>query len=166
MGTFAVTLISPIKGFPGYRVSDSGIVWSRHRRLKLSSDKDGYLYVGLHKDKKTYIKKVHRLVLEAFVGPCPTGMEARHFPDGDRTNNQLSNLSWCTHKRNCKDRSIHGTEINGERNGNAKLTIKKANRIRRLYKTGDYTQLGLAKAFSLNKNTIFLIVNNRRWRAA
>jgi hypothetical protein len=51
----------------------------------------------------------HALVLMTFVGPCPPGMEARHFPDRKGTNNALSNLSWGTKLQNANDRRIHNT---------------------------------------------------------
>lgn len=56
-------------------------------------------------------KYIHRLVLEAFVAPCPDGMEACHN-DGDRTNNHISNLRWDTRLGNCQDIIAHGTHAN------------------------------------------------------
>lgn len=54
------------------------------------------LYYGKRRRKKMY---VHRLVLEAFTGPCPKGMECLHADD-DPTNNHLTNLRWGTHSDN------------------------------------------------------------------
>src|SRR5688572_6260712 len=51
---------------------------------------------------------IHHLVLEAFVGPCPEGMECRHV-DGSPPNNRLDNLSWGTHVENEADKRRHGT---------------------------------------------------------
>jgi hypothetical protein len=51
---------------------------------------------------------VHRLVLQAFIGPCPEGYEACH-EDGDPFNNRLSNLRWDTHVENIKDSIRHKT---------------------------------------------------------
>ena len=50
----------------------------------------------------------HRLVLSAFVGPLPAGLETRHL-DGDPTNNALSNLRYGTKSENCRDRVDHGS---------------------------------------------------------
>ena len=52
---------------------------------------------------------VQWLVLEAFVGPCPDGMECRHFPDRDPTNNRLDNVRWGTAQENSDDKKVHGT---------------------------------------------------------
>lgn len=53
------------------------------------------------------MKLVHRLVLEAFVGPCPSGCEGCHY-DGNPANNIVSNLRWDTTKNNCLDKRRHG----------------------------------------------------------
>jgi hypothetical protein len=52
---------------------------------------------------------VHRLVLEAFVGPCPIGMQCRHFPDPNPANCNLKNLQWGTPMENTEDKRVHGT---------------------------------------------------------
>lgn len=52
-------------------------------------------------------KKVHRLVLESFVGPCPQEMEALHR-DGNKINCRLDNLHWGSRSQNCVDRVRHG----------------------------------------------------------
>lgn len=68
----------------------------------------GYLNACLRRDgnKKTF--KVHRLVLEAFVGPCPEGMECRHL-NGNPADNRLANLVWGSKSQNELDKVHHGT---------------------------------------------------------
>lgn len=92
---------------PGYEVSDHGRVRNARtgRILRPSNYKlDGYLRI------ETSHRRVllHRLVLEAFVGPCPPGCEARHVHDPDRGNCRLSNLAWGTKKENADDRWRQG----------------------------------------------------------
>lgn len=104
----------PIKNFHGCEVSNLGRVRSnrsshkgyfRHLRiLKGTISKNGYHYVNLDGIPKT----IHCFVLEAFVGPCPEGMEACHW-DGIRSNNRLPNLRWDTPKANHEDSVRHGT---------------------------------------------------------
>lgn len=53
------------------------------------------------------MRRVHRVVLEAFVGPCPAGMEACHN-DGDKTNNRSVNLRWDNKTSNSYDTVRHG----------------------------------------------------------
>lgn len=75
--------------------------------IKLKNHKDGYLVVTLHKEGKRKNRMVHQVVLEAFVGPRPEGMETRHL-DGDPKNNHVSNLAWGTPKENSADIDRHG----------------------------------------------------------
>lgn len=121
-----------VPGYPGYRVGDDGSVWScrKHwglaynkgttsylsntwRKLKPGIGSAGHLIVTLCPGRHT--RSVHQLVLEAFVGPCPPGMQCRHFPDRNPANNHLSNLQWGTPKQNAADRVIHGTNGNGRK---------------------------------------------------
>lgn len=96
-----------------YWVSDEGQVWSRPRRgtsgglLTPYWDSEGYLRVSLYTGERR-IGKVHRLMLEAFVGP-DDGRQCRHL-DGDRANNRLENLVWGTPSENMKDRVRHGND--------------------------------------------------------
>jgi hypothetical protein len=55
--------------------------------------------------------RVHRLMLETFVGPCPDGMEACHHDD-DRRNNRLANLRWDTRRANQQDKLRNGRNPN------------------------------------------------------
>lgn len=112
----------PIDGTDGmYEVSDQGRVRSLDRTITTSSgvtkrrtgvvlvpftgDAYGHQSVGLGSFGRRY---VHQLVLEAFAGPCPRGLECRHL-DGDAANNALSNLQWGTASENQRDRIAHGT---------------------------------------------------------
>jgi hypothetical protein len=107
----------PIAGFDGYRVGSDGSVWSRckrgrggpgrvgshWRRCAGGRDGDGYWTIGLAiGDGRIRRRRVHRLVLEAFVGPCPPGMLCCHG-DNDPGNNRLTNLRWDTPTANMED---------------------------------------------------------------
>lgn len=65
-------------------------------------------------------QKVAHLVLLAFVGARPDGMQVAHN-DGNPLNNKLNNLRYATASSNQMDRVIHGTSNRGERNGMVKL---------------------------------------------
>lgn len=80
----------------------------KERLLKHLVRHKGYLSVGLKAPQPRALGLVHRLVLEAFVGPCPEGMECCHN-DGNPANNRLENLRWDSPLANNHDRARHGT---------------------------------------------------------
>ena len=104
-------------GFEGlYQVSDKGQVRNArtHLVLKPRPDADGYLLVSLWSGSPTkkHDKKVHRLVLEAFVGPAPAGKPECDHRNRVRDDNQLGNLRWAsvsTNRRNVTPRSASGS---------------------------------------------------------
>ena len=120
----------PIPGYEGlYEVSDLGRVKSLAKTLphakygsrrwpekvlKAITNNSGHLYVRLWKDKRQTKSYVHRLVLEAFVGPCPEGMEACHWDD-DPTNNHIDNLRWGTRTNNMVDMVRNGKNHNARK---------------------------------------------------
>lgn len=107
-----------IPGLEGYyEVSDHGNVrsvgrvvvykngaerWHSGRVLAQRTNKDGYQMVALYRNTKRCTRLVHRLVLEAFVGPCPPGMETRHL-NNDPVDNRLENITWGTPSENNLD---------------------------------------------------------------
>lgn len=102
--------IRPVASAPRYWVSDRGRVYylkrGRLRRMKQQTNPDGYRRVTLYVAGAKVSLYVHRLVLLAFVGPCPAGLEACHG-DGNQKNNHLTNLRWDTPKMNAADRIRH-----------------------------------------------------------
>lgn len=113
---------------------------------------------------------LHRLVLEAFVGPCPEGMECRHYPDRDVTNNCVWNLRWGTRQENAEDKIRDGMSngctgaVDGEKNGRAKLTWDNVLDARRLYATKRYTYARLANNYGVGINTIRSVIIGETWR--
>jgi hypothetical protein len=89
----------------GYR--GGGTAWRRGNALKKSTQHSGHLRVYLHRDGNLEPILVHRLVLLAFVGPCPDGKMACHN-DGNPSNNRVENLRWDTSTANAQDRLRHG----------------------------------------------------------
>lgn len=92
-----------IKDFPNYSVSSSGSVRNDNRMslLKPTTNHKGYLYVVLSKDGKTTTKKIHRLVAESFIDNPDNKPQVNHI-DGNKQNNDVSNLEWCTASENQK----------------------------------------------------------------
>lgn len=74
-----------------FRVKKDGL-----KLLKPIKDKDGYLFVGLSKFGKIKLKKIHRLVLEAFLPNKDADKLTVNHKDEDKTNNNINNLEWLT----------------------------------------------------------------------
>jgi len=170
-----------IPDFPGYRVGDDSSVWSclqrvyygcraafRYEpcgewvRLKPMAGGGGYLEVQLRRDGKGHHCSIHRLVLEAFVGPCPPGMEAAHG-DGDKFNNNLDNLRWATKTENQADRVTHGTDCRGERHGAHKLTEADVVEIIRLVHSGRNPAV-VGRQYGIARTTASRIARGKTWK--
>jgi len=104
-----------VKDFERYLVSNTGRVIStiknKTRELKPQQDRVGYQHYRLYPEDKRFgsypnnrgikpkLFKAHRLVLETFSPTLDTALEVNH-KDGDKHNNNLSNLEWVTRKEN------------------------------------------------------------------
>lgn len=162
----------PVVEFENYEVSSFGRLRSINPRKGSRANVNGGIVdgwiqtvrpgyrrklVALRKDGKTYIKKVHRVVLEAFVGPCPDGMEALHI-NGDSLDNRSSNLRWGTHAENLQDMIAHGTRTKppvhyGERHHNVTISSRDVRKIRKhTFKRGDLKSF--ADKYGVSTNTI------------
>lgn len=135
--------------------------------LTPQTGRKGYLRVSLYcgPRRRQKFALLHRLVLEAFVGPCPPGLECRHL-NGIRSDCRLSNLKWGTKAENYEDMVRHGTFVlqRGELDGNAKLTEVEVLEIRRLYATGGISQAALARRYRVSPTLICMVVRRLRWR--
>jgi hypothetical protein len=157
-----------IPSFPGYRARSDGSIWScrltgKWRALKPSKcSRFGHLVVYLCRNGKPVSRLVHRLVLEAFVGPCPPGMQCRHL-DGNPTNNALENLCWGTPKEDRANQRRHGTVPEGESHPLAKLTEDQVAAIRFLSDSG-WTAKILSDHFLVDGTTIYRIQKGRTWK--
>lgn len=150
-----------IPGFDRYEVSNLGRV-RFVRMLSPSHTRFGYKRTSLTPDGDLPSGRlIHRLVLEAFVGPCPPGMEGCHN-NGIRDDNRLENLRWDTSLANAKDRELHGTLARGERSGNARLTIEQVRVIRA--SRGQCPAAVVARMFGCCPRTIRDIWGGRSWK--
>lgn len=166
----------------GYQVSNLGRVRSvdrlvvprkssstRTRRLKgrvlaLTLDAvSGYLRVSFFPvgAERLVTRRVARLVAEAFLGPCPAGMEVAHN-NGVKTDNRLENLRYATPKENHADKRLHGTGNAGEKHPLAKLSEDDVREIRR--RRGVTTQRELALLFGLSEVYVADIQRRRAWK--
>ncbi len=164
-----------VPNFPGYLAGSDGSVWScrriKKRQLTPVPTKFGYVRVGMYRDGKLVFKRVHHVILEAFVGPRPAGLVACHDPDSDKRNNRLDNLRWDTQSSNMLDvfrvRREHGIpnkKVNqGSRHAMSKLTDADVVEIRRMHASG--VKSGeIAKLFGMCRSHISRIVHRVIWK--
>lgn len=95
-----------IRGYDNnYQISSYGRVkslkFSKEKYLKPKQNRGGYLEVLLYKNNKGKLYRIHRLVAEAFIQNTYNYPEVNH-KDGDKLNNCVSNLEWCTRSKNQK----------------------------------------------------------------
>lgn len=170
-----------IPGFPGYAVNRKGDLlscrranknglfpfWStwRPRKWVLATWKDPkrnrvqYLSVRLRgPDGQMHQQRAHTVVLLAYKGPCPPGLEGCHN-DGDTMNNCVRNLRWDTRGANQRDRYAHGRGNFGERAGGARLTARRVQLIR----ASKLTPLALSRKYKVHRNTIYLVLSRHTW---
>lgn len=117
----------------------------------------------LYKNKKPQLKQVPHLVLEAFEGPRPTGMECSH-KDGNKLNNIHNNLKWDTHLNNIRDKRKHNTQLEGESVKMSKLKEKDVILIRWMLKVKHISHKKISELFNVSRPTITRINTNKIWR--
>lgn len=137
-----------------YYVSKTGEIWSKKLGRLMSPYRhkiDGYLQLSIN----GICKKIHQLVLEAFRGMCPHGMEACHW-DGNPRNNKLSNLYWGTRSDNVRDSVRHNTHPV------VKLNKSKVINIKKMLRDG-VRQSTIAKIYQVDQSTISYINTGKVW---
>lgn len=140
-----------------YFIDRSGKVYSNVgsslRELKATITKKGYLNIKIK--GKTY--KVHRLVALAYI-PNPQNLPQVNHIDGNKSNNQDSNLEWVNNSEN----QLHAwkTGLQPVRHAvNTSLTQEQADAIRRTYTESDIGTSELARNYGVSKTTIKDILN-------
>ena len=104
-----------------YEVTKDGKVFSTtsnwrgygKREMKQINDRHGYPSVRLTICGKRKTYKVHKLVIEKYIGEKPIEKHQVRHLDGDKQNNHFSNLVWGTAKENAEDRELHGKTSRG-----------------------------------------------------
>lgn len=154
----------PVVGFGSdlYEVSSLGrvrrVVGLRGQRLqtptlvlgKPHKDK-GYIIVSITVGGKSKSRKVHHLVLDAFVGLRPEGTEADH-EDTNRTNNRISNLRWITHAQNIQ----HKVNM-----GNAQMKIVPDKIVAISAEPMSRSNVDVAKQYKIHHSTVARIRNRQ-----
>jgi len=153
-----------------YEVSDHGNVrrgkdCRSHKRgfvLKNLLCASGYYVVNFYIERIRKTHNIHRLVAEAFMGPCPEGKEVNHI-DGNRLNNVLSNLEYISHRENMKHASELGLLRRGVRNRNAKLIESQVREILSLRNSG-LSSIEIGLQYGVHSTNIRQIWKRKAWK--
>lgn len=165
-----------IPNYPGYMACSDGTIvseWSVGRKPKQTGVWNrvfgtigafGYRFIcfrrgglrsGFHR------RAVHQLVMEAFVGPKPPGMQCCHN-DGNPGNNAIANLRWDTPRGNQLDRFRHGTNIRGEGHASALMTNEVVMDVASRLRCGESCH-GIAISLGVSDQAILDIRHGRTW---
>lgn len=108
------------------------------------------------RNKKRCFCRIGRLVLLAFAGPPPDGMEMCHN-DGDSFNDRFDNLRWDTHAANVRDVSRHGRRCGT----GPKLDWEEVYAIRTQFASGEHSRRELAREFKVSRPLIYQVLTGR-----
>jgi hypothetical protein len=156
-----------------YEVSNLGNVRSKTREgrtnfglrtyggnlLRKINHNNGYCVVNLTTKDSRKQCLVHILVIEAFIGKKPDGMECCHN-NGNRKDNRLENLRWDTRKNNHADKLLHGTWQQGEKIGTSKLKEWQAKEV----KYSSIPLKELSKKFNVSMGCVEKIRYSQSWK--
>lgn len=160
-----------MKQYYNYTVHKEGYVTSHYNKKPLTvqqykRNKQGkkvvYPRVRIRKDKKSCWVALHRLVAEMFI-PNPDNLPHINHKDGNRLNNHVDNLEWCTHEQNIRHAVENGLNPKGERQGIAVATEEIVREIRKLHSEG-FTYPQIAEVVGLKRRTVEAIGSGQNWK--
>ena len=164
----------PVKGFePRFKISNHGRLLSigGNKRgevlLKPHTNADGYFWACLKMAPKRRSTCVHVLVAEAFCHKPESDIQlvVNHI-DGNKKNNNCSNLEWVTQAENIHHAIRTGLRSSiGESNPNSKLSVTDVLEIKRLVKTNTLRQVDIANLFSISKSMVGNIERGEAWKS-
>ena len=148
----------------GYFASPSGNIYNRHGDLMVGAiDHCGYRHAILNRKNHN----VHRIIAKTFI-PNPDNLPCVNHKDGNKLNNSVDNLEWCTHSENIIHAYQTGLEqpMCGEQHHTHKLTEDAVKYIKQVYVKRDkeFGAVALAKKFNVDRTTIHDIVRGKTWR--
>ena len=124
----------------------------------------GYKYISIKSSGKKKNFLIHRLVALTFI-PNKLNKPCINHIDGNKENNDISNLEWCTHKENMIHATKHklctNSSLTGENHNTSKHTDLVCREIRNEYSKGVYTMRDLASIYNTSSGYISDLINNK-----
>jgi len=166
-----------IPGFSDYLINTNGVVLSKQRRAwngkvfhtlrgrvltPVKAAQMGYWKVTLRKDKCSFQRYVHRLVAETFITKVD-GSDVVNHKDANITNNNVSNLEWCTAYENVSHTKRLGRVPSGENHYGAKLSKDDIVDIKNMYNKENVTMQSIATRFHICVDSISKIIRGKSY---
>lgn len=155
-----------------YFISNLGRIKGRSGKILkvyLSGEKNPYLHICVYPNGRGFkpkLLKIHQEVAKAFI-PNPNNLTIINHKDGNKLNNIVTNLEWCTQQENVKHAFDTGLIVQkkGFESPFHKLTIKDVEYIRKHYIPGDseFGSRALGRKFNIEHSIILDIVKNKRY---
>lgn len=155
-GYYQVSNIGRVRSLDRVVVKSNGVKLTlKGQILSAKSDYHGYLRVNLSKSGKVKLKKVHRLVAEAFL-PNPDNLPEINHKNEIKTDNRVDNLEWCSHLYNTN----YGTR-------NHRLALQKAKPVIQLTLEGEFVNIfesirDAERKLHINNTSIVKVLNGER----
>lgn len=144
-----------IEGYEGYSVCNLGFVRCKTKIMKPDFT-TRYCRIKFYKNGVYKNKYIHVLVTDAFMGPCPAGLQRNH-KDGNRKNNRIDNLEFVTPSENIKHSLYNGLR------STSKLRHYHIPHIRKMRRNG-YTYAQIGKKFGCSEQNIGSVIVGRSWK--
>lgn len=101
-------------------------------KIENPDNHQGYCTIKLSKNGKKRTARIHRLVAEVFI-PNPNNYPCVNHIDGNKLNNHIENLEWCTHQQNMQHASLNNLVNRGKTTRIKQLTLN--NEVVKVYKS-------------------------------
>lgn len=154
-----------------YYISNTGLIKNinTNKILKLRKNCRGYLKTNISINGKLKTVFIHRLVAITFI-PNPNNYPQVNHKDGNKENNNVENLEWCSPKQNIEHAIKLGLiyHLKGVECNQSRLRRKDILYLRKLYKPSKKFKHGLltklAKQFNVSRHTIKNAINYNTYK--
>lgn len=176
-------IFKTIQKYPNYEISNLGRVITKERKIRYThavtkkehyriserrflkvyyNNRTGYKFVQLYDSNKSKNITIHRLVAETFLNNSQK-LECVNHIDGNKHNNSINNLEWCSNSYNHKHATMTGLKAKGDDVYSSKLNDNSVHAIMYFLKKG-LSHSEISKAFNVSRPTISLISKGKTWK--
>jgi hypothetical protein len=159
---YQISNIGNVKRLPRKSTNRHGDYILSERFLSLHVIPNGYKVVVITYNNKQYTKYIHRLIAESFIDNYENKKCVNH-KDGNKLNNNISNLEWCTFQENVSHAIRIGLTPQRTSKGNPMRKLEEK-QIKYIFELAEkYTNPELSEIFNVSIETISGILNNKIW---